>query len=240
MVVIPFDHPAHGKIDLRLHGLIRLTPGIGHIRHDQNAQFVRPVQLSRHLDLDVDSLTVQAKTAGAQDFIPHKIIGWKAVIPFWMIGLVQRRLQIDRFVVERDVGNVCTGKIHHTDLSHAEIGGYRITDSSRIVEHDLDLIEVGIFQRPETGFRKRNIKFDFGLSALYRLCEFNGIPVFFFEMNRNGGIFGSFLIQYREYQDFPFVNIGCKMHGFQICRRSRFEIDGLPDSPCIAVSLFSL
>ena len=55
MIEVPLDHAAQRDLGLAAHVLVGLAPTVGHVRHDQHAQPVRPVELARDVDLDVDA-----------------------------------------------------------------------------------------------------------------------------------------------------------------------------------------
>ena len=123
MIEIAPHHAAQGVLDLLAHLGVRLAPAVRHVGHDQQAQPVRPVELARHVHLHVQPVGVQADPARAQDFVAHEGVAGKGVEALRVIGLVQRDLQIDRPVVQRDVREIRARQLHDADLAHAEVGG---------------------------------------------------------------------------------------------------------------------
>ena len=120
---------------------VRLAPAVRHVGHEQQAQPVGPVQLARHVDLDVQPVGVQPDPARPQDLVPHEGVAREGVEALRMIRLVERHLQIDRLVVQRDVGEVRAGQLHHADLPHAEVGRDAV----------LAVARAGARPRPRTG-----------------------------------------------------------------------------------------
>ena len=101
---------------------VGLAPEVRHVRHDQQAQAVGPVELARHLDLDVNAVGVQPDPLRAQDLVAHEGIAGEGVEALRVIRLVERHLEVDRLVVQRDVGELRAGQLADADLAHAEVG----------------------------------------------------------------------------------------------------------------------
>ena len=57
VVHIAFDHSAHGEFGRGEHLLRGLPPRVRHVRHDKQTELVRPVELTRDFDFDVDAVT---------------------------------------------------------------------------------------------------------------------------------------------------------------------------------------
>ena len=149
MVVVAGDHLAQGIVMLAEGRVGRRTPPVGHVGHDQHAELVGPVELARCLDLDVFAQSVQTDLPRAQNFAPREGIGGKGVEARGVIGLVERQLQVDGHVVDRDIGDARSGKIHHRDLSHSEVRLERVGRHAIAGHCRGDFVQKGIAEGPE-------------------------------------------------------------------------------------------
>ena len=100
------------------HCRIGFPPRVRHVRHDQESQAVGPVELARRLDLDVLAQAVETDRLGTQDLGAHEGVARERVEPLRVECLIERELQVDRLVVQRNVAIVGPGKIDDRDLSH--------------------------------------------------------------------------------------------------------------------------
>ena len=111
---------------------------------------VGPVELARHLHLDVLAQPVQADLPGAQHLVAHERVAREGVEAVGVIRLVERQLEVHGLVVERDVGMVRAGQVHDRDLAHAEVGVDDVRPRPRPGQARLDLVEERIL-RATTG-----------------------------------------------------------------------------------------
>ncbi len=99
VVVITGNHFAHGIFPLSSCLLFGFAPEIGHIGHDQQAQFIRPVEFTRNFRLDMYPVAIESDLFGSDDLIPHKLIAGIGIESLRMIGLVETQLKIYGFVI---------------------------------------------------------------------------------------------------------------------------------------------
>ncbi len=238
MVEVPSDHPTQGDLRLAAHLCVGPAPTVGHVGHDQDAQLVGPVQLARDADLDVDPLAVETDLARPQDLVAHERVARERVEPFGVIRLVERQLQIDGLVVQRDVGQVGSGQVDYADLPHPEVS--RDDVFGPLARQDgLDLVEVRIFERPEPHRFDGHVELDF-LASLGdgRLCGACG-AIFGLELDRQTHRVGRRLVQRGLDGDLAGVDVRQEVHGFQRDLGPGLQIDRLPDALGRAVALLA-
>src|SRR5207249_5331556 len=119
----------------------------------QQPQPIRPVQLAWRLHLDVLAQPVQADLLGAQDLVAYEGVAREGVEPLRMERLVERELQVDRLVVERDVAVIGPGQVHDRDLAHSEIALYAI-----VAQSGVDLVQEWVLERPPVDVRDRHLE----------------------------------------------------------------------------------
>ena len=145
MVEVALDHALEALPVLLEHLLGGIAPRAGDVRLDENAQLVRPVELPRHLDLDVHAVAVQAQLLREEDLVLHELVRRERIPPVRMVALVEAELQVDGLSVQRHVAVTVRG-LARADLAEAEIGLHRV-----VPERQLHVVKVRIVQRPETG-----------------------------------------------------------------------------------------
>ena len=129
MVEVALNHPLEALPMLVEHRLRRIAPRARDVRLDEHAELVRPVELARHLDLDVDAVAAEAQLLRDHDFILHELIRRERVPAFWMIALIEAKLQVNGFSVQRHVV-VAVRVLTDPDLAKAKI---RLDDISTLV-----------------------------------------------------------------------------------------------------------
>jgi hypothetical protein len=239
MVVVTSDHAPQRVLDLATHRLVGRSPAVRHIGHNQNPQAISPVQLARHFDLDVNPLPVQTDLPGPQDLVAHEGIVGKRVVAFRMVGLVQCQLQVDRLIVQHHVRVIGPRELAHADLAHPEIRVDRILDP-RALQDGLDVVQVGIVQRPQPRLLQRQDKRMPPSSTGKRFGDDRFRPVAFPKSQLKADLVRRGLVQGNVDADFLGIDIGSEMDGFQCERRPRFQIDRLPDPRGSPVALFAL
>ena len=155
-----------------------------------------------------------------------------------MVRLVQRQLQIDRLVVEGDVGIACSGHLRDGDLPHAEIRRNAVLIVAAIRQNSLDFIEIGIVQIPQLDGFEGDFEFDGLLAGLDQRGR-GRLAVLLLELDgRHRGLLrGGIQCDFRR--DGHFVDVRNQMDGVHIDVGAGLEIDGLPDAVDVAVALLA-
>ncbi len=186
----------------------------------------------------MNPLAVEPDLARPQDFLAHERVTRERVEALGMIRLIQRQLQVDGLVVQRDVGEVRAGQPGHADLSHPKVGRDDVF-TSRAGENGLDLIEKWVFQRPEP----HRLHGDFQLDVLAapgdgRLHGAAG-AVLGLELNREAHGLRRGLIQRRLDGDFAGVDVRQELHRLQRGPGPGLQVDRLPDALGGSIALFA-
>ena len=147
VIEVTLQHAAQRRLPLPAHVGVRFAPAVRHVGHHQHAQAVGPVELARHLDLDVGADGVEAQATSDQDLLAHRLVAGPVPEAVRVPGLVEGHLQVDRLAVERDVGMAGAGQRAAADRAQAEVGLHPICGvTSRQREHGI--VKVRVLERP--------------------------------------------------------------------------------------------
>ena len=148
VVEVAAHHAAQGRLPLLAHRLVGLAPAVRHVGHDQDAQPVGPVELARHLDLDVGANRVEPQPPRDQDLLAHRLVGGPGPVAVRVPGLVEGHLEVDRLAVERHVRVAEPGRPLDTDLPEAEVRLHAVLGPARR-ERQGRVVQEGVLERPQ-------------------------------------------------------------------------------------------
>jgi len=154
-----------------------------------------------------------------------------------MIGLVERDLEIDRFVVQGNVGEFGARQLLDADLAHAEIGADVVLGSAR-AQHGIHLVKERIVQRPQARFRDGHLKLRLLRAARDGLRGVRQVAGL--EMQRQLRARRCRVVQLRLHRHLAGVDVRRIMDRRDAQRRPGLEIDRLPDALGGPVSLLAL
>jgi hypothetical protein len=210
-----------------------LSPEVRSVSHDQETKFVSPIEFARNLNLDVDTVTIQSEILGNLDFILHELVTGEGIETFRMVALVKAELKIQRLVVEGDIIEVRSREWHDSYLTLSKIG----IDFILVSKGSGNLIKEGIVQVPKMLVLDRNCEGGFVLS-----CYFSGESVLSagLESQCERLTLGRGCCKGDIDLDIRVVNIGSKMQGTDIVLSTGLQVNCLPNSPGISVTLLAI
>ena len=238
MVVVAPHHVLEAEPVLAEHRLGGRPPRARDVRHDEEAELVRPVELARHLHLDVHAVAGEREFLGDEDLVLHELVGGERVPPVRMVGLVERELEVDRLVVERHVGIVRAGQLAHAHLAHAEVGvdGVR---HALAEEHAAHLVEIGVVEVPKADRLERNLDQRLRLSGRERRDgRFGAVRRLEDELHRERLLRGR--AERHLGRHAAGVDVGREVDRVEVRLAAGLEVDGLPDAARVAVALLAV
>ena len=94
VVVVAFNLGAEAVLPI-LPGLWNgLAPEVRRVSHDQEPQFVSPIELAWDFDLDVDTVSVEPEVLGDEDLVLHELVAGESIVSLRMVALVEAKLKI--------------------------------------------------------------------------------------------------------------------------------------------------
>ena len=238
VVEVALDHVLEARPVLGEHSLARGPPRARHVGHDQQAETVRPVQLARHLHLDVDAVAGERQVLGDEDLVLHELVGRERVEAVRVVALVKGQLQVDRLAVERHVRMVRAGKLADTDLAHAEVRGHRVL-APFTLQRRAHLVEVGVREVPQLDVAERDLDLDRLLSGRKRR-ERRSRAVVSLEGQLELERLPRRLAQRDRGVNRAVLDIRGEMHRLEVLPSARLEVDGLPHAARVAVRLLAV
>jgi len=160
-----------------------------------------------------------------------------------MPALVERHLQVDRRAVERHVGVAQARQLRDADFAESEVAHHPILAGGG-AERERRLVEVGVRERPEArarSERKREPGFaSAGLNGPARLGERRIAHGSRRHPQLEGGARGGGLGEPHAQLDALQPDARVELERLHVERRARFEVDRLPQAPCLPVALLAL
>ena len=238
MVVVAPDHVLEAVPVLAEHRLGRRAPRARNVRHDEEPEPVRPVELARNLRLDVDAVAGESEPLRDEYLVLHELVGREGVEAFGMVALVEGELQVDRLVVESHVGISGPGHPADADLAHAEVGGDGILHAFA-GQVQPDFVEVWMLEVPQLRLLERNLELRRHLSRLELGDDgFRAVLRPEADGEREELLGGCAELHLGRHPGI--VDIRREAGGLDVCLAARLEVDGLPDSAHVAVALLSV
>ena len=244
VVEVALDHALEAEPVFAEHRLGGGAPGARHVGHDQEAEPVRPVELARHLHLDVDAVAGERELLREQDLVLHEFVRRERVEAVRVVALVQRELQVEGLAVQRHVGVFGSRQFADRHLAHAEVGAHLVRlrraglPSARLQRAD-DLVEVGVLQVPELDVAQRDLHLRAHLPR--REGDGRGLgAVLLAEADLEGERFLRRRPQADVRRDGLAFDVRREADRLQELVSARLQVDRLPHAARVAVSLLAV